>query len=204
MALLRQRAEAVPAPSADFVQASLERGMLGVGRGATATCLKPGCVHASMVLGKEVFAVEVIGLARGWTGGAGPAGLGEGERRAGWGDAGLDVAFADVAAIEAELEVLGSDVPFPFVLGDEGALASVRCKTADKGSGHPIIAVISAASSPTAAIASYFRSWSGFSRLAHARFRSWTGFGLLLMWRESGGLDWQWRWPLLLGRPIPV
>ena len=44
----------------------------------------------------------------------------------------MDVAVGEVAAVEAELEVLGCDMAFPFVFGAECAAAAVVSEAADE------------------------------------------------------------------------
>jgi len=61
----------------------------------------PWCMHASTVLGKQVFAVEVV-------------------------EPFVDVgAGAHVTTVVSELQVLGGNMPFPFVLVGERGAASI-------------------------------------------------------------------------------
>ena len=71
----------------------------------------PGRVHAAVVLGEEVLAVEVVG----------------GVVRGGRSRALLrgHATRVRVAAVEAELEVLARDVALPFVFGAEGRGAAI-------------------------------------------------------------------------------
>lgn len=63
-------------------------------------------VHAPEMLGEEIFAVEVVVVDCMFV-------------------VGVDGSDAEVAAPEAELDVLRADVSLPFVLGGEGGLAAV-------------------------------------------------------------------------------
>jgi hypothetical protein len=85
----------------NFFEAGLEFGMLGVCRDAALACLQPWRVHAPLVLGEEIFAVEVIRLARGWTGSAGSGRFGGWEKRVGCRGVAVNAAFSHVATIEA-------------------------------------------------------------------------------------------------------
>lgn len=121
----RRLALLMPAARADVVEALLEVVLLGLGR--IALVAHPRRVHAALVLGEEVLAVEVVGDAAVGTGvEAASAGFRPGAGR---------VAAAPVAAVEAELEVLRRDVPLPFVLGREGGGAAVVGEAADEGPG---------------------------------------------------------------------
>jgi hypothetical protein len=78
----------------------------------------PGSVHATQMLCKEVFAVEVVVAARGCLLTV------------------VGVALAHVAAVVAKLKVLGRDMSFPFVLGTEGGMTAVVDKATDEGAGR--------------------------------------------------------------------
>jgi len=113
-AALRWFALLVPAAVADFFQAVLKGApVLTVGvldqRGL-------GFVHASVVLGEEVLAVEVVVDLL--------VGRGVGIV--------LGRALADITAIEAELQVLDGDVSLPLVLGAEGGLTAVGGEGTDE------------------------------------------------------------------------
>lgn len=82
-------------------------------------------MHAALVLREEVFAVEVVRLAGWWCGCAGSGGGRSCQEVGGTGLVCVDAALAHVAAVEAELEMLGGDVSLPLVLRDECARASV-------------------------------------------------------------------------------
>lgn len=108
-------------------------------------------MHAPQVLGEEVFAVELVEAG----GGVGPAAAaaaddddvvvlaclgpsplaGGGRRGAAVRRKGLRDAGALVAAPDAELDVLGRDVAFPFVFGAEARGAAVGAEGADEGAG---------------------------------------------------------------------
>lgn len=105
VALGRRITQRVPAAPADCLETRFKVRPLSICRD-TAGSLQPGDVHAAMVLGEEIFAVEVIWL-------AGRRGL-----RAGFGggDISVDVAFADVAAVEPQLEMLGGYMALPLIL----------------------------------------------------------------------------------------
>ena len=91
----------MPASSPDFFETGLEGRILGVCRGAPAAAFEPRCMHAPLVLGEEIFTVEVVGLAGRRAGSARSRGRGRGEILVGRSGLTVDAAFAHIAAIEA-------------------------------------------------------------------------------------------------------
>lgn len=114
----------MPAPRPHMLQALLE-GMFLLLRRMMFSSSLPRRVHAALVLREEVFAIEVVGDARGRALEPLSAGFAFNGK--------VHVAAADVAAVEAELEVLRRDVSLPFVLGDERAGTAVVREAADEG-----------------------------------------------------------------------
>lgn len=99
--LLWRLALLVPAAGADVLETGLEGLPFLLGGGVGPACEDPGCMHAALVLGEEILAVEVVDLADGLV--VVVAGGSRGVLVVGFMTA---VAVADVAAEEAELDVL--------------------------------------------------------------------------------------------------
>lgn len=140
-ARLRRSARLDPAPPPRVFERGLEGFFVRRGGGPR------GRVHASQVLGEEVFAVEFVEVGVGGVeGGAADdddvvalASLGASSLAGGGRGAvvrrGLWDAGALVAAPDAELDVLGRDVALPFVFGAEARGAAVGAEGAGEGAG---------------------------------------------------------------------
>lgn len=112
-----QRAQLVPAPLPDTLQGALEGVAFLLAGGLFRIPVGPGGVHAPLVLGEEVLAVEQLFRTR-------PRGVV------------LAGAAAYIAAVEAQLDVLGGDVALPLVLGCERAGAPVPPEAAHEQPGR--------------------------------------------------------------------
>jgi hypothetical protein len=76
-----------------------------------------------MMLSEEVFAVEIVVASAPAVAVAGM------QMEVGW------IAGSSVTPVEAQLEVLGRDVAFPFIFGGEAAAAAVVREGANEGAG---------------------------------------------------------------------
>lgn len=109
-----------PATTSHVLQTVFEQSpILGIsvgGRKSSRARAGLGFVHSSMMLSKKVFAIEIIVDAF-VTGNVGVQ---------------IGVARADVATVEAELQMLDGDVTFPFIFGTQCDIAAVVGERADE------------------------------------------------------------------------
>ena len=122
LALLRGLSSLAPTPLPDCLQ-TLLKVIVGLLR-RWLVRWRPGHVHSSMVLGEEIFAIEVVECSGSAVG-----------KLVIW------VAEVSIATVKPKLKMLRRDVALPFILRGEAAFAAVMREGADKGAAVTVLVV---------------------------------------------------------------